>query len=210
MTTFYVIQPRLSDAQIEEINNGGGWSHPIGKTYLALTCAPEAEGIEATLRAALDADLMRMGWLIEADELAAVFAIGNGMGATEGHRWPTAHSVSVGDVVLHRDDETGNWVGNVVASVGFLPVDAQTALALSMRIRWDDMTDEELANVVFARGFLLTETYDRAGRVWCAKVLDGAHPMATTHGLANERPAMRRRVMRNAAACAPRRVASHA
>ena len=111
MPRFRVFHLTLSDAQVEEINSGGGWSCPVGALYAGLTLprrdaenAPVARIVDA-LERGVETGVAE----IDADSLGEVFALTNHID----HPWQenagvraaraTARSTSVGDLVLNRD-----------------------------------------------------------------------------------------------------------
>lgn len=123
MTTFHVYQPRLTDAQIVELNATGWNAKPEFRLYAKIT-----GGFNVTPHdyfAAARLGLMAHAWTVEADDVNEVFTLANYMPGrgTAVKVDPQAKSMSVGDVVVMADaSNILGWSGQVCARMGFDPM----------------------------------------------------------------------------------------
>ena len=111
MQTWNVYQPRITDEMAKTVNREGWDKTPWGPSYLGVTGllnAPEASG---RMRDAVENDLYRHAYIVEAADVADTFPLTNGMGG-EGRiilNIGQPSSGSVGDVVIRTDHSEG-WI----------------------------------------------------------------------------------------------------
>ena len=107
MLKFEVFQIQLTKEQIDEVNSSEGQRPAFYEKYLNVTWKPTKEAIAAAR------DMFSKVAEIEAQNLNQVFEIGNVGPESRITRLAPMHSVSVGDVIVHK----GNAF--VVAPMGF-------------------------------------------------------------------------------------------